>query len=46
MRKTWFSLLFARANNVTSEQGGVVCLNRSAENQWQVGCMITRELLV
>lgn len=33
------------ANAVEFQQGGIVCLNRSDENQWQVNWMITPELL-
>jgi len=33
------------ANAVEFQQGGIVCFNRSDENQWQVNWMITPELL-
>jgi len=33
------------AGIVAFRQGGIVCLERSAENQWQVGWMVTPEIL-
>jgi len=34
------------ANTVAFRQGGIVCLNYSEENQWQLDWMVTPELLV
>ncbi len=42
------SLLFAgseSANTVTFKQAGIICLNRSDENQWQLEWMVIPELL-
>ena len=33
------------ANTVAFKQGGIVCLNHSEENQWQIDWMVTPELL-
>ena len=33
-------------NTVAFRQGGIVCLNRSESNQWQIDWMVTPELLV
>ena len=43
------SLLLAGSesdNTVAFKQGGIVCLSRSDENQWQIDWMVTPELLV
>ena len=34
------------ANTVAFKQGGIVCLRRAEENQWQIDWMVTPELLV
>lgn len=34
------------ANMVAFKQGGIVCLNRSEDNQWQIDWMVTPELIV
>ncbi len=34
------------ANTVAFKQGGIVCLRRADENQWQIDWMVTPELLV
>jgi phosphohistidine phosphatase len=42
------SLLLAgseSANTVAFKQGGIVCLTRSEENQWQIDWMVTPQLL-
>lgn len=43
------SLLLAgseSANTVAFKQGGIVCLSRSEQGQWQIDWMVTPELLV
>lgn len=34
------------ANTVAFKQGGIICLTRSDDNQWQIDWMVTPELLV